>query len=75
MLDLNLRINDANRAEGAQTRLQAAWEGGEAEGEGPAARALRTLQQQVARAAEEATAGNLDEPPPPPKPRSLGSSS
>ena len=49
-----------------------------AEGEGPAARALRTLEQQVARAAEEATTGSVDEPPPapaPPKPqRSLGSS-
>ncbi|KAK9908964.1 hypothetical protein WJX75_005261 [Coccomyxa subellipsoidea] len=40
---------------------QAQWESDDGEREGPAARAVRTLEQQVAAAAEEATTGSIEE--------------
>ncbi len=43
---------------------QAFWDRrDDADGEGPAARAVRTLEQQVAAAAEEATTGSVEEAP------------
>ena len=41
--------------------VQVQWESDDDEREGPAARAVRTLEQQVAAAAEEATTGSIEE--------------
>ena len=47
---------------GVFVRAQGRWSDDERNGEGPAARAVRNLEEQVAAAAEKATTGSVDMP-------------